>query len=214
MPVIGVGGRIASGKTTVCKLFEKWGAHIIDVDQIGKHVVDDNPDLQKQLIMVFGEGILNSDGLLDRRELGKIVFQDQSERTKLNEIVHPILLAELTKQVKECKKKKPNATIVIDAALLLEWDLESMLDTLIVVDTERKNQIERLVKDVGLTPEEAHSRINAQSHFGAKNSSADYIITNNSTLHELELQVKMVWERIIKNSKSKTQNPESQRNFL
>ena len=206
MPVIGVGGGTASGKTTVCKLFEKWGAHIIDADQIGKQVVDRNPGLQKQLALTFGEGILNHDTSLNRRELGKIVFQDQTARKKLNDIVHPALLAELTEHVKHWQGKEPKSVIVIDAALLLEWDLQSLLDALVVVKADKEIRRERLVKHVGLTPEEASDRIEAQSIFEAKSSSADYGITNNSTLDELEQQAQLVWKEILQNSESKIQN--------
>ena len=210
MPIIGVGGGIASGKTTVCKLFEKWGAHIIDADLIGKRVVDENPDLQKELARAFGEGIVSHDGSIDRRKLGKIVFQDQSSRKKLNEIVHPALLAELTRQVKEWQKEHPEATIVIDAALLLEWDLNFLLDMLIVVEADTTKRMERLVGHLGLTPEEASDRIEAQSNFEAKGSQADYSMTNNSTVEELEQQARIIWEMIMKNSKSKTHNPKNE----
>ncbi|MFQ6093187.1 MAG: dephospho-CoA kinase [bacterium] len=203
MSVIGVAGGIASGKTTVCKLFEKWGARIIDGDLIGKEVVDKDPALLEELIRAFGESILHQDGSLDRRRLGKIVFQDPLTRQRLNRIVHPALLAELAERVKQCQRENPKTMIVVDAALLLEWDLRPLLDRLIVVVAAEEKRMERLIRSVGLTPKEARDRIKAQSVLEAKTRSADYTITNNGSLQELEHQARAVWERIGKNLKSK-----------
>ena len=213
MPVIGVGGRIASGKTTVCKLFEKWGARIIDADGIGKDVVEKNPALLKELSRVFGNDIFHGNGTLDRRKLGQIVFQEQSAREKLNEIIHPALLSDLTAQITDRLRENPDAWIVIDAALLLEWDLSFLLDALIVIEACEEKQLERLIQCVGLSQEEAHDRIQAQSHFKGKSNTADFIITNNSTLQELEEKAKDVWEKITENSKLKIQNPKSKRDI-
>ena len=207
MPVIGVGGGIASGKTTLCKLFEKWGGCIIDADTIGKDVVEKDPVLLNMLAETFGKDILHDNGTLNRRTLGHIVFQDQGARGKLNAIVHPALLSELTEKVRKELRDNPKAVVVIDAALLLEWDLQSLLDILIVVKTEEEKQLERLVQYLGFTHEEAQARIQAQSHFMEKTTTADFIITNNSTLHELEQKAKIVWNEIldIHNSKSQIQ---------
>ena len=197
MPVIGVGGGIASGKTTLCKLFEKWGAHIIDADLIGKEVVERNPRLLHELTSAFGDDILNEDGSLNRRKLGTIVFQDPQAREKLNRTVHPPLLAELTEQVNEWRKKNPMAIIVVDAALLLEWELNSLLDTLIVVEADEKTRLKRLINSAGLSPEEARARITAQSGFKAKSRLADHVITNDSSFEDLENQAKKTWKHFV-----------------
>lgn len=210
MPVIGVGGGIASGKTTVCKFFEKWGAHIVDADEIGKEVVEKNPALLKELSKVFGDGIFHDDGTLDRRRLGHIVFHNENARRKLNAIVHPTLLSELTQNVRERLGENREAVVVIDAALLLEWDLHSLLDVLLVVETTEEKQTERLIQAAGLTRKEAQDRIQAQSHFKEKRTKADFLITNNATVQELEEKAKEVWEKI-KTLKLKIKNPEPKR---
>ena len=207
MPVIGVGGGIASGKTTVCKFFEIWGAHIIDADLIGKDVVEKNPALLQELVRAFGHEILHDDGILDRRRLGQIVFQNQRAREKLNEIVHPALLSELTEKVKERLRENPEAVVVIDAALLLEWDLKSLLDALILVEASKEKRLERLVQSTGLTHKEARQRIQAQLHFKEKRNTADYILKNDLSLKELEAQTKVIWEKIVKIQNSKFEIP-------
>jgi dephospho-CoA kinase len=209
MPVIGVGGSIASGKTTVCRFFEKWGAHVIDADRIGKDVVDSNPSLLHTLVQTFGQGILERRGSLDRRKLGRIVFQDPSARQKLNSVVHPLLLLELRREVEEWQDKEPESVIVIDAALLLEWELGSLLDGLIVVQSDKGHRMERLTHDGRFTTHEAQERIKAQRHLDRRKMSADYVISNNTTIEDLERKAKTVWERIRKSkipgSKSKTE---------
>jgi len=206
MPVIGVAGGIASGKTTVCKLFEKWGATVIDADIIGKQVVEKDPNLLSKLVERFGDDIINHRGILDRRRLGNIVFKDQSARTQLNDMIHPALLSELKKQIGEWLTRNPDTIIIIDAALLLDWDLGSLVDLIIVVKSTSKQRMERLVKHVGLTPEEAENRIFSQSHLDSKSEQADYIMTNNGHITELEHQAEEVWEKIMKNPKLNIQN--------
>ena len=208
MPVIGVGGGIASGKTTVCKFFETWGAHRIDADAVGKNVVEKDSALLKKLIAAFGRDILHENGTLDRRRLGRVVFQDPDARKKLNEIVHPALLSELTHRVQEHLRKDPKAAVVIDAALLLEWDLPSLLDTLVVVEAHEEKRLERLVQGAGLTSEEALDRIQAQAHFKEKRATADFVISNNSTLQTLEQEAKAVWGKIMGTQRPKAKIPD------
>jgi dephospho-CoA kinase len=214
MPVIGVAGGIASGKTTVCKFFERCGAIIIDADSIGRQIVETNPDLLRKLVETFNDEILDQQGRLDRRKLGNIVFRDDSSRKKLNDLVHPPLLQELRRQVDDCLSNNPRSIIIIDAALLLEWEWRSLLDVLIVVRSTSKQRQERLVKHVGLTPKEAEDRIFAQSDLESKGAGADYIISNNGTVSDLERQSQEVWDKMmenpkiqIHNSKSKNWNP-------
>ena len=206
MPVIGVGGEIASGKTTVCKLFERWGAIIIDADVIGKQVVEKDAALLKKLVETFGQDIVDPLGNLDRRRLGKIVFANELSRKKLNEIVHPALLSELENQVRKWISSNPKTILVIDAALLFDWELGSLLDVMIVVKSTRKQRLERMVHYVGLTSEEAEDRISAQSHLESKSAQADYSITNNGHINDLERQAKEVWEKILQHSKHNIQN--------
>jgi dephospho-CoA kinase len=139
MKIIGITGGIGSGKTEVAKIFKKLGAKIISGDEIGKEVVEKNRPVLKKLVRIFGEGILNGNRKLNRRKLGKIVFSSIENRDKLNKIVHPYLLSNLRKQIREHRKKDPGI-VIVDAALIVEWGLQKELDYLILVESGLKNR--------------------------------------------------------------------------
>ena len=196
MPIIGVGGPTAGGKTTVCRLFRKWGARVVDADEIGRHVVESDPNLLRELVRAFGEQIIDSSGMLDRRKLGDIVFHDPQARIRLNAIVHPPLLAELRNRVRTQHQQQPDSIIVIDAALIFDWDLGSLLDMSIVVQAGQTRRLDRLLTDKGLTTSQAQDRIRSQSGLELTNASADIVITNDGSLEDLEERTREVWEQI------------------
>ncbi len=91
MKIIGLTGGIGSGKSTVAEILKKLGAVVIDLDRIGHEVLRKDSVVYKKIISVFGEGILNDDGEIDRTKLGKIVFSDEGALQRLNKIVHPAI---------------------------------------------------------------------------------------------------------------------------
>ncbi len=196
MILIGVTGGIACGKTEVCKVFQKKGATILSGDKIGKEVVEKNKKVIKQLVRSFGRNILDGRGRLNRRKLGKVAFASKEAKDKLNRIVHPFLLEELGKRIKNLKKKDTKV-VVIDAALIVEWGLQHQLDYLILVESKREDRIKRLQKQKGYSRKEAQDRIKAQLPEVAKRRLADYTIKNDKGLAELREKATKVWGKII-----------------
>jgi dephospho-CoA kinase len=196
MLLIGVTGGIACGKTEVCKVFQKKGAIILSGDQIGKEVVEKNRKVLKELVRMFGEGILRRDGTLDRRKLGKIAFASKDANDKLNQIMHPYLLGDLRKKLEDLRKGDKKV-VVIDAALIVEWGLEKELDHLIFVESKREDKIRRLQNEKGYTRREALHRIKSQLPEIAKKRKADFVIRNDRDLTELRKRANRVWERMI-----------------
>lgn len=193
--VIGVTGGIASGKTTVSRVFERFGAEVIDADQLSREMVENDPAILDRLVASFGREILREDGSLDRRKLGRVVFGNRENLEKLNRTIHPPILAELTRRMEEAKGS--GKAVVIDAALLVECDFLSPLDKLVLVVTDREKQVERLVERVGLSEVEAQQRIDSQLGAEEKQGFADYIIYNNGSLEELEQRAEELWGRMI-----------------
>lgn len=193
MILIGVTGVIACGKTEVCKVFQKKGAIVLSGDKIGKSVVEENKSVLKKLVYVFGQDILNKNGTLNRRKLGKIAFASEKTKDKLNEIIHPYLLRDLRREIKSISKKNPKAVIVIDAALIVEWGLEKELDYLIFVESRREDKIKRLKKWKGYSRREALDRIRSQLPEKVKKEKADVIIRNDRGLDELRDAADGVW---------------------
>lgn len=165
-------------------------------DEIGKEVVEKNRTVFKKLVKVFGEGILNKNKKLNRRELGNIAFSSIERRNKLNKIVHPYLFSNLMKKIREYRKKD-SGIVVIDAALIIEWGLQKELDYLILVESALKNRVKRLKENLGYSQKEAMNRIKVQIKDKTRRKYADYIIRNDKDLKELRRKTVSLWKFLL-----------------
>jgi dephospho-CoA kinase len=197
MLLIGVTGGIACGKTEVCKVFQRKGATILSGDQIGKEVVEKNNNVLKDLIQAFGDSILAKNGKLNRRKLGQIAFASQEGKEKLNSIIHPYLLRELRRRIKDLRNKGKMSVVVVDAALIVEWGLEKELDYLIFVESRREDKVKRLKEEKGYTRREALDRIKSQLPEKVKKRKADFVIRNDRDLVQLRRRAERVWKQMI-----------------
>ena len=198
MILIGITGGIASGKTEVAKVFQKLGAEILSGDEIGKDVVEKNPQLLKKLVKAFGEEILTSKKRLNRKKLGKIAFSSPSLTEKLNRIVHPFLLENLKEKIESLRRKSDKKIVVVDAALIVEWGLQKKLDYLVLVDCSKEKRVKRLIRQRGYTRKEAEQRIKAQLPETRKRKHADFIIKNAGGLKELRAHARVLWRKILR----------------
>ena len=198
MILIGITGGIACGKTEVAKVFQKKGAVVLSGDRIGKEVVEKNREILKELVRAFGPEILNKSGNLNRRKLGEIAFASKKNKEKLNRIVHPVLLRVLEKRIEDFRKKKYKGIVAIDAALIVEWNLQKQLDYLVFVQTKRENKIKRLQEQKGYSRREALNRIKSQLPESVKMKLADFVIRNDKGLAELGKRANQVWDKIKK----------------
>jgi len=189
--IIGVTGLIGSGKSTAAKILKSYGFAVIDADKIGHKVVDKNPELLKKLVYAFGEEILTKAKKLNRKKLAFLAFQNESSKNKLNRLVHPYLLKELKKQIKELSHEKE--FIVIDAALLLDWNLDKIVDLVIMIHTSQKLRLKRLSKR-GISKKDALARQSQQPSYRQFRERSDYVVFNNKTPQHLRKKL----EKIIK----------------
>ena len=187
--LIGLTGLIGSGKSEVARLFEKNGAFVISADKIGKDVVENNSSILGKLVKTFGQEILSKSGKLNRKRLGRIAFSSEENTEKLNKVVHPALLKEMSKQVKNAKKKYD--IVIIDAALLVYWGWDKKVDKTILVDTTRLRRTQRL-KSRGFTDSDVRARTKSQLRLAEFYKRSDYIIKNNTTLRILEKKVENI----------------------
>ncbi len=191
MKVIGVTGGIGCGKTTLCRMFQSWGAQVIDADRLGREVVESDPSLLKRLKREFGGTILNPDGSLNRRELGRLAFKSPMAQLKLNRIVHPPLLKLLKEKIRKAKDPDP---LVVDAALLVELNLCEILDYLILVRATKEIRIRRIGRKWNI--EEIEERMAAQLPEKEIAMKANLVIDNNGSLKELEAEAHKAWKMI------------------
>jgi len=190
---VGLTGGIGSGKSTVSALLVSYGAVLIDADRIAREVVEPGTDGLAAVVAEFGEDILAADGTLDRPELGRIVFADESRLKALNAIVHPLVRdrsAELEAAV------GPDSVVVQDVPLLAENRLAPLYDLVVVVDTAPETQLDRLVRQRGMPEDDARARMAAQATRDERLAVADLVIDNDGPPEALEPQVKKVWEEL------------------
>ena len=198
MLILGLTGGIACGKSTVARLFGSLGAEVIDADEIAHEMMEADTKVGKEIIDYFGKGILSEDLSINRTELGKIIFFSVRKRRKLEDIVHPAVIKTIKKKIKALSSVNCQlSTVIIDAPLLIEAGLTSLINKLIVVSAGRRTQMRRLQKS-GLGGSEAERRIDSQMPLKKKIKLADYVIRNDDSLAETEKQVKRVWEDIRK----------------
>ncbi|HBY99695.1 MAG TPA: dephospho-CoA kinase [candidate division Zixibacteria bacterium] len=184
MTVIGLTGGPGTGKSLAARYLADKGAIILSGDQAGKRAVEEYPAVLRSLEKTFGNAILNTDGTLNRRMMGRIAFSDPEAHQKLNEIVHPRLLKILKSDLKKAKSK----LIVIDAALIFEWGVADWCDYILVVIARRDIRLKRL-KSQGLSRREAEDRIGSQIPDREKAALADYVIENNGTKASLKKNI-------------------------
>lgn len=201
MKVIGLTGAIASGKSTVARLFRRWGAEIVEADHIGHDLLRPDSPAYGKLAQAFGDGILDRDGRISRKRLGRIVFADPKARLKLDRIVHPLLLSALRKRI-EAARSETGGMLVVVAALIPEWGIESWFDSVIAVRTPREKRLKRLLAS-GFTKSEAGQRLASQLPEREKCRRADRIIENKGDLSDLRKAARLVWDKLKEESCSR-----------
>lgn len=188
---IGLTGGIGSGKSVVARRLAQLGAVIIDADRIAREVVAPGTEGLREIATTFGSGVLQDDGSLDRAALGAVVFGDDTARARLEAITHPRVRARTAQLVAEAP---PAAIVVNDVPLLVEVGLAATYHLVIVVETEQSIRIDRLVRDRGMSAEEAYQRIRAQTSDALRRAAADALLTNNGGLDELHAAVDALWQ--------------------
>jgi dephospho-CoA kinase len=193
---VGLTGGIGSGKSEVSRRLAAHGAVIIDADVAARQVVLPGSPGLARIAEAFGSQVLAPDGTLNRERLGEIVFADPDLRAKLNEIIHPLVRQwmQATEQAAQ-RAADPAApgVIVHDVPLLAESRGRGDFDTVVVVDVPPEVQIDRLVSQRGMTPDQAQARIAAQATRQQRLDLADIVIDNSGSLDALDNAITKVW---------------------
>lgn len=192
MLLAGLTGGIATGKSTVSRLFVECGARLIDADVLAREVVAPGRPALQQIVESFGREVLRPDGTLDRDRLGKAVFGDPAQLEKLNAIVHPYVAVAQEQRSREIAGKEPHAVIVYDAALLIEAGAHKRMDKIIVVTADEQTQLARLKARDHLSAEEAGRRIATQMPLAEKAKVADYVIDGTLPMEQLRAEVRRI----------------------
>lgn len=195
MIIIGLTGNIASGKSAVSRFLKKLGADIVDVDQLAKKIQFQNVnDIIGKMEEVFGKEVV-SNGKVNRKKLGSIVFSDKEKLNKLNEIMIPVM-TEVVKKIVEEKRATGVKVLVVDAAILFEANWDKIVDTVWVVYIPKKLQLERLMKRENIGRGEALRRIESQMPISEKIKRTDVVIDNSGDFSQMESRILELWKKI------------------
>jgi dephospho-CoA kinase len=191
--VIGVTGGIGSGKSTVADLFSSLGVPVIDADELAKEVVMPGQAAYEAILRRFGPTILTGSGELDRRQLRERVFSDPANRAHIEEIVHPRVYAEISRQLD--RLDSPYAIVVVP--LLIESGGRDIVDRVLVVDASEESQIERTNRRDGTARGTIEKILAAQLDRHTRLSAADDVIENNASVEALEEAVSTLHRRYL-----------------
>ena len=191
---VGLTGGIGSGKSEVSRRLAAHGVVIIDADVAAREVVARGTPGLAQVAEAFGPEVLGPDGALDRERLGAIVFRDPALRAKLNAIVHPLVRDWMA--AAERTAAHDDLIVVHDIPLLAESGRADGFDLVVVEDVPPEVQVERLVSQRGMTPDQARARMAAQASREQRLAIADIVIDNSGSLDDLDRRVAELWAEL------------------
>lgn len=188
MRIFGLTGNIASGKSTVASMLRDLGIPVLDADRISREVTAPGGRAYEAVVRAFGPGIVGSDGAIDRKRLGAVVFADPARRAQLEEITHPAIL-EAMKSALDDLSRRGIPLAVVEAALIHESGRKGLVEAVIAVRCDAEAQLRRLMRRDGISMEAASARLRAQMDAGRKADASDYVIDNSGDIGETRRQV-------------------------
>lgn len=191
---VGLTGNIASGKSSVTRVWAEHGAPVIDADALAREAVAPGTPGLEQVREAFGSEVMDGD-VLDRAALRRRVFSDPEARKRLEAIVHPEV-GRLRAEREAALRRQGADVVVHDIPLLFEVGLDAQFDMIVLVDAPRQVRLERLVRDRRLSRDEARAMIDAQMASSVKRGRADLVIDNDGTLDELADTARWAWGEI------------------
>jgi dephospho-CoA kinase len=188
-------GNVASGKSSVARLFADWGATVVDADAIVRDLQRPGTPIFDQITARFGPEVVTHDGELDRARLRALVLADATARKDLEAIVHPAVAAERERLIDEARRRG-EAIVVSDIPLLFEVMDPQAFDAVVLVDAPEQIRRERLLRDRGIAAQEADALFRAQHPAADKRARSEFIIDNDGSRAELRDRAWRVWRRL------------------
>ena len=205
--IIGLTGNIATGKTVVRRMLEHLGAYTIDADGLSHRATAKGAPGHDPVIATFGKWILDAHGDIDRKKLGSVVFRDPEAMAQLEAIIHPLVREAVDVLIRRAKQP----VVVVEAIKLLEGELRNRCDSIWVTYAPPASQVERLVRQRGLSREEAQQRVAAQGGQTDKIAAANVVIRNTGTYDDVWKQVEEAWKRNVPAAAPPDVSPKTER---
>ncbi|MFN3167073.1 MAG: dephospho-CoA kinase [Phycisphaeraceae bacterium] len=194
-PVLGLLGAPGSGKSTVARVFADLGCAVIDADALA-HAALQTDAVKARLLQWWGDRVLDADGRIDRRAVGRIVFEAPDELSRLEALVHPIVNAGRQRERERAFAHPDVAAVVEDCPLLLETGLDKQCDALVFVDCPFNTRLERLRASRGWDQAELKRREQRQIPLDTKRRAADYVVSNGKALSPVREQAEHVLQQV------------------
>ena len=194
---VGLTGGLASGKSFVGRTLAELGCLLIRNDELGHRVLEPGGEAYDGAIRIFGAGILDDQGKIDRRKLAALVFRNPEELAKLNALVHPPVRARTRQLLDEYEAAHPHGIGIVEAAILVETGSYRDYTKLIVAVCGREQQIERAMARDDMTREEVLERLSRQMPLEEKMKYADYVVDTSGTKDNTRVQVRSVYESLL-----------------
>ena len=196
MSVYGLTGGIGAGKSTVANMFQESGIPVVLADDVGREVASKGSDGLAEIVRSFGPDVLDSNGELDRRKLGTLIFNDPDRRRELEGILHP-RVRDQSRELFSQLEQAGNQIVVYESALLYETQRHTEMRGVILVTASEEQRIARVRSRDGSEEEAVRQRIKAQMDEEEKRGLADYIIENNGDLQALKREVDSLIEQLL-----------------
>lgn len=178
MPIkVGITGGIGSGKSTVCKIFKLLGVPVFEADIVAKQLQHANQKIKQGLIRLFGEDIYTHEGIVDRKKLADIIFNNDLMLSEVNELIHPVVHEEFENWL----KKQNSIYIIQEAAILFESGFYKTMDFTILISASEEQRIDRVMKRDGMNREIIIQRMKKQWNEEKKQKLASFVIHNDNT---------------------------------
>ena len=197
--IVALTGSIGSGKSQAAEIFRECGAHILDADVIAREVVLPGSKGLEAIKQTFGEQYLLPTGELNRAKLGALVFSKPEQRVKLEDILHPRIRELYLEKLSALKSLSPAPKLIIYVVPLLFESRYSYpeIDGIIVVSAPKALSIERIMKRDNFTLEQAEKRYQSQMPIEEKESKADFVIRNDSSIENLKLITRKLYAQLL-----------------
>ena len=195
-PVIGIVGGVGAGKSTVAAEFGKLGCAVISADELN-HEVLRRPEVVEQVSRWWGPGVLDGQGQIDRRKVGKIVFEDQEALDQLTGLVHPLIKRRQEELMAGAQEAPDVVAIVLDVPLLIETGQRDVCDFLVFVEASEGIRRARLQNKADWGPDRAKKVENLQLALDIKARMSDYKVQNNSGVPDVAPQVVSLLSMIV-----------------
>ena len=193
---VGLTGGLASGKTFVGDALAQLGCYVIRADDLGHQVLLPGGEAYDAVVNEFGDQILEDEGMIDRRRLAALVFDNPEKLARLNSLVHPPVIRREREMEEDIARRDPRGIAVVEAAILVETGSYRSFDKLIVTVCTPEQQLERAMKRSSYTKEEVMTRLSRQLSLEEKIKVADYTIDTSGPKERTLEQVREVYESL------------------